>query len=243
MKSTLYSHSGFIVVDAEELQKPGCDVESQVFWQMSYEGRVGAALPPTAPMQRNHRRSPLLCLVLCPLPVLPVLMNCFTGGFHKWCSHSKLPSSWVRELCRVEQHIAPWAPAVRSLLSPGFLLCCWLSWLVASTSGESLESHLGFPMPEQGYAPTAPTSLLLGQFMFSFGCWVSWNHIVCSSSSDRVKHSCITPTNCSRRLFSTTPLVPYTFPVFYTDHFCFVADCEVRTVFQTPNVGFSYCNL
>lgn len=126
---------------------------------------------------------------------------------------------------------------------PGFLLCCWPSWLVASTSGESLEPHLGFPMLEQGYAPTAPTFLLLGQFMFSFGCWVSWNHVVCPYSSDRVKQSCIIPENCSCRLFSTTPLLPYTFPVSYTDHSCCVADCEVRTVFQTPNVGFSYHNV
>lgn len=64
------------------------------------------------------------------LPMLPISMSYFTGGFCQWCSCSRLPSSCARNPCRAKEHVAPQASVVGCRVSPGFLPCSWQSYLV-----------------------------------------------------------------------------------------------------------------
>lgn len=168
-------------------------------------------------------------------------MSYFPGVFCQWCSRSRLPSSCARKPPREKGHVSPWAWVVRGLAAPGFLPCSSQSCLVTRTPMKSL-GHLGSPMPSQGCAFTAGFSLL-GRFTFCLACWVSWHHLVRSSVTDRVKHSCIVPEKrlCHRFLPTPPPPAVPRFPrLIASGVWLFVgSECSCKM----PNLWFSCCNL
>lgn len=154
-------------------------------------------LPQRAPVGEGALSSPAW-FALLPHPA--ILMSYFPSVFCQWCSRS----SCVRK--PPKEHVSPWARVVRGLASPAFLSCSSQSCLVTRTSMKSL-GHLGSPMPSRGCAFTAGFPLL-GHFTFCLACWVSCHHLLCSSTSDGVKHSCIIPEKRLCHRFLPTPLHP-----------------------------------
>lgn len=163
-------------------------------------GDEAASPPKTPPESTSGRRSPLFPSLVCsPSP------SCYLDELLPLCF---LPVMFTQQLCEetTQGDVSPWAWVVRGLASPAFLPCSSQSCLVTRTSMKSL-GHLGSPMPSWGCAFTAGFPLL-GHFTFCLACWVSWHHLVCSSTSDRVKHSCIIPEKRLCHWFLPTPLHP-----------------------------------
>lgn len=144
--------------------------------------------------------------VLRSLPILPISMSYFTGGFRQRCSCSRLPSSCARNPCRAKERVAPQASVVGCRVSPGFLPCSWQSYLVTG----HLWSLLGIRVAPCLVKDVLPRqiSLCLGHFTFCLGSWVSWHHLVRSFTSVRATRSCIVPQKCLCHLFLTTSLPP-----------------------------------
>ena len=241
VKFKLSTNSIFSLISGEtawEIQMwYGVSSSSTDTWKNGVAGDETLSSPKTPTETTSRRRSYILpSLMVCsPSP------SCLSWwAISQVAFASRLPSSCSRKPCRAKQHLASWALVVGSLASPGFLPCSWWSCVVTRTSVKSLR-HLGSPMASEGCAPAAGFSLL-GCFTFCLGCWVSCHHLLCYSTSDRAKHSCITPEKHLCHLFLTTPL-PSGVPQYPKLIAWCVTVYRVRMVFQMPSLWFSCHNL